>query len=69
MPCGWHADRARFVLDFLQTTNVFDPPQDPCFMPDDRPKVRGLGLPRPNFEAITCFNFVRHVAPSPRGLR
>ena len=69
LPCGWHPDRAAFVLRFLESNDLFDPPDDPCFQPDDRPKVRGLGLSRAEVEAITCFNFVRVVGRSPRGLR
>jgi predicted TIM-barrel fold metal-dependent hydrolase len=69
MSCGWHPDRARFVLRFLESDESFDPPDDPCFQPDDRPKVQGLGLSREEIEAITCFNFVRMVGRSPRGLR
>jgi predicted TIM-barrel fold metal-dependent hydrolase len=68
MPCGWHPDRAKFVLRFLTSSDAFDPPDDPCFQPDDRPKVRGLGLGRREVEAITYHNFVRVVGRSPRGL-
>jgi predicted TIM-barrel fold metal-dependent hydrolase len=69
MSCRWHPNRARFVLRFLESSDTFDPPDDPCFQPDDRPPVRGMGLGRAEVEAITCFNFLRVVGRSPRGLR
>jgi predicted TIM-barrel fold metal-dependent hydrolase len=66
MPCGWHPNRPGFVLDFLRLRDWMLPPADPCFQPDERGSVLGLGLPEPALQAICRDNFLHYVGRFPR---
>jgi len=68
MSCGWHRDRGIMIRQFLETTDTFEVPADPAMSPDDRPPLRGLGLPRNVLQQIYCDNFRGFVGDKPRPL-
>jgi hypothetical protein len=68
MGCGWGRDRGMMIRRFLETDDVFDVPEDPAMTPDDRPPLRGLGLPRDVLRKIYGDNFRRVVGDRPRKL-
>lgn len=66
--CGWHRDRGRMVRRFLETADTFDVPDDVLMSPDDRPPLRGLGLPDDVLQQIYVENFRRVIGTRPRPL-
>jgi predicted TIM-barrel fold metal-dependent hydrolase len=69
MSCGWGRDRGMMIRRFLETMEVFPVPEDPAMTPDDRPMLRGLGLPHDVLRKIYGGNFRRVVGDRPRALQ
>lgn len=60
--------RGWMVRHWLETLDEFDVPDDPLMTPDDRPPLRGIGLPADALEKIYAANFHRilgHAGPAP----
>lgn len=66
--CGWHRDRGMMVRRFLETADTFDVPDDILMSPDDRPPLRGLGLPEDVLQNIYVENFRRVIGTTPKPL-
>jgi predicted TIM-barrel fold metal-dependent hydrolase len=57
MDQGTSPDRPKMVRRFIDTRDEIVVPTDPCFTPDDRPNLRGLGLPESATRKIFHENF------------
>ena len=58
--------RGWMVRHWLETLDEFEVPDDPLMTPDDRPPLRGIGLPGEALEKIYAGNFLRilgHAEP------
>jgi hypothetical protein len=54
------------IRRFLETAETFPVPDDPAMSPDDRPPLRGIGLPNDVLRLIYAENHRRVVGERPK---